>query len=512
MPVQNATTIEGERVTLQSGAPEVTTGHSGLETQLPGQPTTVSGLDLATRGQDVANFIEDAVDREIFRIKSEDTPLMQLALLWKTVPVNSGVVQHYSVDEPRPMLTTAEATTGGDTQAVLKLEKRDKNIPQEYDTLIVRGVDGYNMEGTQKTAGYPLMLFVTGHNAEGYPIVRAVNGKKDDDGTGELKEMLDIPAGSKIVVLANACYETQERVPASSGKPTGRKVFLQKTIFNHIISDYFDSQEKHVDYEDSVIAEGLLADFKRKRNRTFWEGRASEFVVRGKSGDPQIIRTTEGVLWQFKKKYQHNGRWTYEEFIALMKMFYTGEDVPNTCIALCGKNFLENIQCIDFSKHPEVKFSQKYNSIGWSVTHIHTAFGDVEFKREPTLDTIGYSNSCALFGDHRIVRYKRTNDHSINEKVEGEEATRKGTIMWDGIALKGACSIFVDCEGEGSAVTGVTFVTHSGAEAPTSPKEGAVYYLLDDCPGIDAGAKKGEMWQYKSSKWTEYSGEVNAAS
>ncbi len=35
---------------------------------------------------------------------------------------------------------------------------------------------------------------------------------------------------------------------------------------------------------------------------------------------------------------------------------YGSEDVPNTILGLCGKNFLEKIQTIDISEHPEVRF------------------------------------------------------------------------------------------------------------------------------------------------------------
>ena len=52
----------------------------------------------------------------------------------------------------------------------------------------------------------------------------------------------------------------------------------------------------------------------------------------------------------------------------MMKMYYTGQDVPSSCIMLCGKNFLENIQCIDFSKHPEANLEAHRNEkLGWAT-------------------------------------------------------------------------------------------------------------------------------------------------
>lgn len=508
MAVTNTATT-GENVQVATGAPDATTGHAGLATQLPGQATTISGYDLATRGQDVANLIENDVDREIFRIKSEDTPLMQMLLLTKPVSVDSAEVEHYAIDEPRSILTTEEVTTGGKTVAVLKLEERDKNIPHEYTMLLVQGVDGYDEKGEHKTPGKPLQLFVTGKDAmTECPIVRAVNGPVSESNS-QLRKMVDIPAGTKIVVLANACYETQKEVEPDGMTPKGQLVYLQKTIFNQVVSEYFDKQKKHIPFGQSMIAEAQIAEYKMKRNRAYLIGRRAKWTVNTKLG-PQIDRSAEGVLWQMKKRYQHQGKWTYEEFIALMKMFFTGEDVPSTCIALCGKNFLENIQTIDFSKHPEVQFTQRFNKIGWSVTAIHTVFGDVEFKREPTLDKVGMSNSALLLGNNRLVRYKFIEEKNFSDKVEGEEATRKGIINWDAPALKGSCHIWVDGENKTATTEGLTFVTYDGKEAPSTPAAGVVYYLMEDCPGISAGAVNGTMWQYKDEKWTEYTGAVFA--
>ena len=145
-------------------------------------------------------------------------------------------------------------------------------------------------------------------------------------------------------------------------------------------SDYYDKQKKICDFSKSLIAEALLDEWKRAGNRTLWVSRQTKFSVRDQKTGYQVVRTTEGVRWQFTRELIHNkGKWTYEEFVALAKMFYCGEDQPEGSICLCGKNFLENIQCIDFSKHPEVTIGVKTSKLGWDVHYIHTAFGDFEF-------------------------------------------------------------------------------------------------------------------------------------
>ena len=78
---------------------------------------------------------------------------------------------------------------------------------------------------------------------------------------------------------------------------------------------------------------------------------------------------------------------------------------PYTILGLCGKNFLEKIQTIDFSEHPEVRFEVKMNDLGWEVTRIHTIFGNLEFKHDPTLDRLRWSNSCFMIAYDRCVHY-----------------------------------------------------------------------------------------------------------
>jgi hypothetical protein len=487
-------------------------GSVGLKTQVAGQGSTVSGAALATGGVAPGNFVEPDIDDQLFAFKGDDTPLMQLMLKAKTVNVTSPEVEHYMIDEPKSSVTVTTAVTANTSQNSFEivLGSEEQNIPQDYTTLLVPSVDGYSEDGQTKTVGRPLMLFVTGRAATGNPIVRAVNGPKKTK-SDMYCTVPAIPANTEMVVLANAMYETQKNVAPDLIVPQPSLIYLQKRGMNQIISDYFESQRKHIPFSQALIAEQALTNFKTRCNRTLWAGRQSKFTVNTKEVGPQYVYTTEGVRWQFKREYQHEGKWTIEKIIALAKMFFTGEDVPKTAILLAGKNLLESIQCIDYSKHPEIQISTKTNPVGWEVTNFHTVFGDIEIKREPTLDKIGWSNSGALIGEDRLVHYKRVSDHEFNEKVEGEEATRKGLIVWDGLALKGSCHIWIDGEGGADSSSATKFVYWDDSEnAPTTTAgtKSPVYYLGADCTKISAQAKVGTMWQYNGSAWVEYEGEL----
>lgn len=505
--------MDGETVQVGGQHSTPTPGTAGVQSQVSGTPTTVSAVAGATGGIAGGNLVESDIDKELFKFKSDDTPLMQLMLKAKKVKVSSPEVEHYMIDEPRSSIVSATAVVAGSSQQfILPLAANDASIPRPYGTLLCCGVDGYAEDGKTKTPGKPVMLFVTGHDpATGNPIVRAVNGPKTN-ASDEYCTTPAIPAGTTLIILANALYETQKEVDPDLIVPQAVKVFLQKRGMNQIVSDYYEAQKKRIPFGKAVIAEAAITLFKVRGNRTLYAGRKGKFNVQTPKAGVQTVYTTEGVRYQVKKELQHVGKWTVEEIIALAKMAFTGEDVPKSVVCLAGKNFLENIQCIDYSKHPEIQISTKTNPVGWTVTNFHTVFGDIEFKHDPTLDRLKWSNSAFIVAPDRLVHYQYSAEHSSSDRMEGEEATRESMLVWDALALKGSCHIWIN--GEASSADGnlnteaVHYHLYEGAEAPKDPAEGCVYYLLSDCPGISDTAVKGTLWQYKDSKWVEFSGEI----
>lgn len=204
-------------------------------------------------------------------------------------------------------------------------------------------------------------------------------------------------------------------------------------------------------------------------------------------------------------------------------MYFTGEDVPKTGIVLAGKNFIEGIQTIDYSKHPEISIETRRNpAVGWEVTSIRTIFGSFDIKREPALDRLGWSNSAGIFGEDRLVHYTYSAEHSFNDRVEGEEATRTGILIWDALALKGSCHIWVDGE-EGNESAGTDATIFEFWDNSKDPEEdddvtsGVAYYFLEDTvidTTNEVTAVAGSIWIATVSTgtvtWKEYNGLLNA--
>lgn len=508
--------MDGETVNVGGQNPTPTPGSAGVQSQVGGAATTVSNVAGATGGINAGNLIESDLDKNLFKFKSDDTPLMQLMLIAKKVNVTSPIVEHYMIDEPRSSVTTTTAVDKATTQQfVLPLPSNDAAIPRPYGTLLVDGVDGYTEDGQTLTPGKPLMLFVVGHDTlTGNPIVRAVNGPKATK-ADEYCTTPAIPAGTTCIILANALYETQKEVDPDLIVPQPTQVYLQKRGMNQIVSDYYEAQKKKIPFGKAIIAEAAITNFKVRGNRTLYAGRKGKMKVTTDKVGVQDIYFSEGVRYQVKKELQHLGKWTVEQVIALAKMVFTGEDVPKSVVCLAGKNFLENIQCIDYSKHPEIQISTKTNPVGWVVTNFHTVFGDLEFKHDPTLDRLKWSNSAFIVAPDRLVHYQYSAEHTSRDRVEGEEATRESMLVWDALALKGSCHVWIN--GESTTINGnintdaTHFHLYEGETAPANPADGCVFYLITDCLGISTEAVSGTLWQYKNGKWSEYIGDVMAS-
>jgi hypothetical protein len=348
---------EGATVAVTEGGAQAQPGHTGAETQIPGQATTVSGVEQATGGVGGDGIIQPEIDEHIFEIGTDETVLDGIMRKAKRqVKVKSFEVDHYIIDEQKAVVEVSKKYTAAESEtATIEVASKDAGLFQEYGTILAKGVNGYDPTGQNELEGVNLMLFIVGKDSSknGSPIVRAINGPKSE-ATDMYCNVPTIEAGTKLVILSNACAETQKNVAPDIVVPSPNRVYLQKTIMNQIVSDYFDSYKKRIPFQQATIAEAAVKQYRRKNNRTLWIGQKGKVKVdRGEMG-VQTVYFTEGIRWQIKREWQHDGKWTFEEIIALAKLKFTGSDCSKEAFWLMGRDQLESIQNIDFTKHKDI--------------------------------------------------------------------------------------------------------------------------------------------------------------
>lgn len=476
----------GSASTPTSPAPTIGAGSAGLQTQVGGAPTTVSGVQNASGG--IGELVLPEIDKRIFLFERDKNTFMQLMLMAKRVNVKSMEVKHYAIDQGTPMVTVASIS--GNT---ITLVNADKGKVRAYDTLMVKGVKGYDyVTGTGNVQSRrPLQLFVKSVNSDDTITCVATNGVKQaaTDQYGSIPTSSSpaasntniINAGTKLVRMANAMYETQKWVDPNTIIPVPDDLYLQKRGMTSIVSKYLADQKMEIPYDEAVKAEAQLREFKAAGNRTLLISQQNKMLVRSSMGDDQWDYTTNGVRWQVKREVKHSGKWTAEDLIALVKLYYSGADKPNSGILIMGDNLALNLQLIDWTGHPEVRMEPyKNNTLGWEVTKFHCLFGDIQFKTEQTLNDCGYENSGIIIGEDRLVHYVRKGESNYTEDVLGEEATRNGVLVSDALGLKGNCHVWIDGgddDSDDTAPSAQEFRLWSSTTAPTSADlvDGVVY-------------------------------------
>ncbi len=496
---------------VPAGSPKPSHGIAGLPSQGGGEATTVSnarelGVDL----------IEADVDDQIIGIASDESVIDTIKRkVRRQVRVNSFEVDHYLIDDKRSKAYTNETYTGiKATRAEIPFSTTgERKIFQEYYTAICKGVNGYDPTGQIELSGVDLMLFFVGKNSTTEaPIAMAVNGPKVN-ASDDYCVVPTIPAGTEVILLSSAAYETQKFIAPSTIVPVPERMYLQKQLCNSIVSDYFAAQKKRIQFSEAQIAEAVLRQFRLESCRTAWVGQPGKFKVQAMDNAMgyQWDYFSKGIRWQFKRQYDLSSNITFADLINLSMVKFTGFNCTKRAIWLLGKQLLNDIQKIDLTLHKNISVTGD-KVFGIECTKIHTVFGDIDLIHDPTLDALGYAHCGGLIDENGLVRYYMKNEDAKTENVDGEEAKREVVMTIDCLCLKGYSHIWVNGSAAESDIPGASRVT-SAEELPSSPHVNDVVILTADVNhNVNGVSKKwfgaGSVVTFTGNTWVEYTGEI----
>ena len=472
---------------VPAGSPKPSNGIGGLATQGSGDATTVS--NARELGSD---FIDADVDDQIIGIASDESIIDTIKRrIRRQVRVNSFEVDHYLIDDKRSKAYTNETYTGiSATRAEIPFSTTgERKIFQEYYTAICKGVNGYDSTGQIELPGVDLMLFFVGkNNTTEAPVAMAVNGPKVN-ASDDYCVVPTIPAGTEVILLSSAAYETQKFIAPSTIVPVPERMFLQKQLCNSIVSDYFAAQKKRIPFNESQIAEAVLRQFRLESCRTAWVGQPGKFKVQAMDNAMgyQWDYFSKGIRWQFKRQYDLSSKITFADLINLSMVKFTGFNCTKRAIWLLGKQLLNDIQKIDLTLHKNITVTGD-KVFGIECTKIHTVFGDIDLIHDPTLDALGYAHCGGLIDENGLVRYYMKNEDAKTENVDGEEAKREVVMTIDCLCLKGYSHIWVNGSAAESDIPGASRVT-SASSLPESPNLNDVVILSADVNHYSTGCE-----------------------
>lgn len=437
-------------------------------------------------------------------------------------------ITHFRVGEDKMSgVTKADIAAGAEVVFNSSNYTGDLKLMTPGTTLFVDNVSGYKDKSKTKKEG-DLMLFVTETSKDGNTVTaRALNGPAVTEGeyNDDLSDMTcpAIPSGTKIIVCALAGAESQQEAAPDNFQPRPKLVFLQKQIFNVVITNHYADMLKKAPWAISDIKASALSKFSKKAENTLWIGKQKRFKM---LVDPTVgeeyVYTTEGIMRQLSNTFGcTDSGITYEELTNIMKIQFTGESEHDTATAFCGKNMLADIINMDMTRYKNIEYTQKETDYGVTVRSIKNNFGTLNIVYAPSLDDLGYKDSMIVV-DMLGARYytnikKRENTVDMSKGAKDtREATRYIYIEAGALALRGFNSILV-CPNSKIAAKNISDNANPVtvvSEMPENPYEGMVICLTDDITVTSGSTTKtytaDNLWIYKSGAWAVYTGTVNA--
>lgn len=299
---------------------------------LDGPGTGVAGDKNMTEAKEIMenqvhdlDYYQKQINKHIVEMKLESCPVDQiLRSSAKSQKSHSVIVKYYEIGQ-RPIRTVLNeainATSNGTANAVKPL---NNTCFDSDDTIMFPGIMGYKEDGVTRETLKPLMVRVVGQDVQNYPMVIAVNGKKNA-GQGNNWDLPDIPKGAAMLRLGRAATEKDVETASYYNLPDPSIQYCQRFIMQAEESIIERMSAKVVDWDFSKQERIAMDDMRDGMERSGLFGIRS--VTRyGKMGN---VYTTGGIYWLAGKDIQL-GCW-----------------IPKTVIGSDGKEHVVTVEVQD---------------------------------------------------------------------------------------------------------------------------------------------------------------------
>ncbi len=299
--------------------------------EIPGGGHGASGADSPQGGQwheesrhiaeDVHHdfdYYQSEINKRICEMKLESCPIDQiLRSASRSRHADSMIIKYYRIGQ-RPVTTTLSVAVTATSNGVgNEIKPVNPKCFDNMDTILFPSVQGYKADGETRDAYHPLMVRVVGRTTAGYPIVVAINGKKNSDNRFDLPA---IDAGVVMLRLGRAAGERDVKTGSYYTMPEPSEQYCQRFIMQVEQSKIEQMLKTVVDW-DFIKQERIAVDDMRGGIE-----RSGLFGVKGRISwsDSGEIYTTGGIFWEAGKDLEL-GHWQPK-----MQLDAEGKMVPVT--------------------------------------------------------------------------------------------------------------------------------------------------------------------------------------
>ena len=342
-------------------------------------------------------YIEDDLDKQIVKIRPQDTPFDTFTRTIGNVARSENWEAggwEIGTREVRDEVSTA--TSAGDTEITVA----NGDMWKPGDTFIVHTADNSgNDTGILYKNSVPvsgIIQAVTGNKL----TVRGVNVLSMAGTIGNDAALPVIAAGSILARMSPAVSELEASVEGFAIQPQSRKYFNQVHMTQVEESVIHALLKKKVAMDFSVYKEQTLWDFKRGMEYS------NILQVGGltKNAKGEVVHLATGAWWQMDRQtnIDYSKAMTDQDWNSFGKDVFEGNNGADRRLFFAGNELLLQIANVpSYQKQLEAKNTEMV--LGLRVFRIETPFGELLIKPMGNLFQ-GYFSKCGMVVDPNFVK------------------------------------------------------------------------------------------------------------
>lgn len=348
------------------------------------------------------DLLLNEIDQQIVKIRPMSTPIDQISRYAGSKHAGSMVVDFYRVDTKPTMTQLLEDVSetnpenAGETP-IATISTGNDEIFDATDTILVRGVSGYQNNGTSEST-QDLILYVLDRNEDGVKVM-AVNGPT----VGGVSNCIPaIPQGTYLVRMGRAASELDVQSPQFEALPTKGRNLCQIFKMQVEQSTLQRLANKEVGWTMSDQEEAAIYDMRLGMEKSFLFGAARQLWDNSKK---EHIYFTGGIWNQAGKDFYIESSLDFDasRMIDLMHDAFTGNAGSKRKILIGGSGLISRISKLDYTR--VITANQHVSKWGIDFTELRSKFGCLYLLLSEVFDEMGMSENGIVIDPEYIQKY-----------------------------------------------------------------------------------------------------------
>lgn len=338
-----------------------------------GMPLTTDLADEAAPG-----LVTSAIDAAIVRVRPMATPLDQISRLGHVRPVDSMVVDYYSVDSRPDFAEVTTATEGSDAPDGYKCYTLNLNTKGCFEPT-----DTFTIDGSTGETGY-------------------VAAKSDDGSvTVYVPESITCSGGDKLLRMGRAATQLDVQSPQFSALPIKSTNFCQ--IFKMQIeqSVVMRMSHKEIGWDFSDQQESAVYDMRLGMEKQFLFGRRAKFFDKTKG---ENVMLTGGIWHQTDKEISVSlDNFSSSDLVDMLREAFADNSGSRRKVLIGGSQLIAAINKIE---HTHVITSRdQVTAWGIDFSELQSKFGRLFTVYSDVFDIMGMPGNGMIIDPEYIQKH-----------------------------------------------------------------------------------------------------------